>query len=79
MESALMLGAGCLTGAVAGIYGQVALDGYLKHVTGFPVASIAASQRPLEILGLVTATVLVIVAIPVWFASRVSPTLALDE
>jgi putative ABC transport system permease protein len=79
MESTLMLGAGCLTGAVAGIYGQVALDGYLKHVTGFPVASIAASQRPLEILGLVIATVLVIVAVPVWFASRVSPTLALDE
>ena len=36
VESALMLGAGCVTGAVAGIYGQVVIDGYLAHVTGFP-------------------------------------------
>ena len=38
-----MLGAGCVTGAMAGIYGQVVIDGYLKHVTGFPVASIGAA------------------------------------
>jgi len=79
MESVLMLGAGCLTGVVAGIYGEVVLDGYLKHVTGFPVASVSASLRPLEILALVIVTVLVIVAIPVWFASRVSATLALEQ
>ncbi|MFI5005376.1 MAG: FtsX-like permease family protein, partial [Solirubrobacterales bacterium] len=79
VESALILGAGCLTGAVAGIYGQAIIDGYLAHVTGFPVASVGASLRPLEILALVTVVVLAIAAVPGWFASRVSPILALNE
>ena len=79
IESTLMLSAGCLTGAIAGIYGQVVIDGYLKHVTGFPVANIATGQRPLEIFALVLATVLVIAAIPGWMASRVPATFALDE
>ena len=79
IESALILGAGCLTGAVAGIYGQAIIDGYLAHVTGFPVASLGASFRPLEIFALVILVVLAIVAIPGWIASRVSPILALNE
>ncbi len=78
-EAMLMLSAGCVTGAVAGIYGEVIIDGYLKHVTGFPVASLAASRRPFEIVVLVIAVALIIAAIPGWAASRVSPTLALDE
>jgi putative ABC transport system permease protein len=79
VESALMLGAGCITGVLAGIYGQLVIDAYLRHVTGFPVASLAASPRPVEILALVIAAVLAIVALPAWLASRVSPTLALNE
>lgn len=79
IESALMLSAGCLTGAVAGIYGQIVIDGYLKHVTGFPVASVATGQRPIEIFTLVILAVLVIVSLPGWFASRVPATLALSE
>jgi putative ABC transport system permease protein len=78
-EAVLMLGAGCITGAVAGIYGQIIIDGYLKHVTGFPVASLSANLRPLELLALVATIVLAIAAVPGWSASRVSPTLALDE
>ena len=79
LECTLMLGAGCLTGAVAGIYGEVVLDGYLKHVTGFPVASLATSLRPLEIFALVLAAVLVIATIPGWLASSAPPRLALEE
>jgi putative ABC transport system permease protein len=78
-EATLMLCAGCVTGAVAGIYGQAIIDGYLKHVTGFPVASVTASLRPLEILVVVIAIALIVVSVPGWAASRVSPTLALDE
>jgi putative ABC transport system permease protein len=78
-ESALMLGAGCITGALAGVYGQLAIDGYLEHVTGFPVASLGASLRPPEIFALVLAVVLAIVAVPGYMASRVSPTLAFNE
>jgi putative ABC transport system permease protein len=79
IESALILGAGCVTGAVAGIYGQVVIDGYLAHVTGFPVAGLGAGFRPLEIFALVIVVVLAIAAIPGWLASRVSPALALNE
>jgi putative ABC transport system permease protein len=78
-EAALMLGAGCVTGSAAGIYGQVIIDGYLKQVTGFPVARLATGARPFEIVALVVALVLAIVAVPGWSASRTSPTLALDE
>jgi putative ABC transport system permease protein len=78
-ESALMLGAGCLTGALAGLYGQLVIDAYLAHVTGFPVARFGASLRPLEILALVVAVVLSIAAVPGWLASRVSPALAFNE
>jgi len=79
VESALILGAGCVTGALAGIYGQLIIDGYLRHVTGFPVASLAASLRPLQIFALVIVAALALAAVPGWFASRVSPTLALNE
>ena len=79
VESALMLGAGCLTGVLAGVYGQLVIDSYLRHVTGFPVAGIGASPRPLEILALVSVVVLALVAVPAWLASLVSPTLALNE
>jgi len=79
VESALILGAGCVTGALAGIYGQIIIDGYLEHVTGFPLASVGRSLRPLEIFVLVMAVVLALASIPGWLASRVSPTLALHE
>jgi ABC-type lipoprotein release transport system permease subunit len=79
IEATLMLGAGSFAGVVAGIYGQAIIDGYLKHVTGFPVASLGASGRPLEILAIVIVVVLLLAAVPGWSASRVSPTLALDE
>jgi putative ABC transport system permease protein len=79
LEATLMLGAGCLTGAVAGIYGQIVIDGYLRHVTGFPLASIVTGGRPLQIFALVLAIALTVMAIPGWFASRVSPALALEN
>jgi len=79
VESALMLLAGCVTGALIGIYGQIVIDTYLKHITGFPVASLAASWRPLEIFALVFVSVLALVAIPAWRASHVDPILVVDE
>jgi ABC-type antimicrobial peptide transport system permease subunit len=74
-----MLGAGCVTGALAGFYGQYVIDAYLRHGTGFPVAGAGASPRPVEIFALVIAAALAAVAIPAWLASRVSPALALAE
>lgn len=79
IEVMLMLAAGCLTGAIAGVYGELIIDGYLKHVTGFPVASLNADRRPFEIFLFVAASVLIAAVIPGWLASRVPPTLALEE
>ncbi|MBA3807878.1 MAG: hypothetical protein H0X28_05735 [Solirubrobacterales bacterium] len=79
LESAVMLSAGCLTGAAVGVYGQLIIDAYLKHVTGFPVAGVATGKRPIEIFALVVITVLALVSIPGWSASGVPARLALDE
>jgi putative ABC transport system permease protein len=79
LEAALMLGAGCVTGALAGVYGQLVLDGYLGRVTGFPLAHLATGARPFEIFALVLAGALLIVAVPGWLASKVPPGLALED
>lgn len=78
-EAMLMLCAGCLTGAIAGVYGQFVIDSYLKHITGFPVASIATLARPIETFALVIAAVLLLVSLPGWRASQVRPALGLSE
>lgn len=79
VEACLMLGAGCVTGALAGVLGQFVIDRYLREVTGFPVADAGASARPVMIFAIVLAAVLAVVAAPAWGASRVSPALALVE
>jgi putative ABC transport system permease protein len=79
LESMLLLGAGCLTGALVGLYGQAMIDGYLRDVTGFPIVTLTAGLRPLELLALVIVVVLALVAAPGFLAARVSPTLALEE
>lgn len=79
IEAGLMLGAGCITGALTGVYGQLVLDGYLKRVTGFPLSHLATGIRPLEIFVLVLVLALALVAVPAWMASRVSPALALED
>ena len=78
LEGALMLGAGCLTGAIAGVYGQVVIDGYLRQVTGFPLASVLTGARAFEVFALVLVLALALTAIPGWLVSRVPPGLALE-
>lgn len=79
LESALTLSVGAVAGAAWGIYGQVALDGYLTHTTGFPVMRLGASWRPAEIVLFVIVVSLAISAAPTWLASRVPVGLALEE
>ncbi len=78
-EALLMLGAGCVSGAIAGFYGEVVIDVFLRHVTGFPLASPAASLRPLQLLALVLAAAIAASALPGALAARVNPTLALAD
>jgi putative ABC transport system permease protein len=79
LESTLLLSVGAFTGAVWGIYGQVALDGYLTTTTGFPVNRLGATWRPVEVLVLVIVASLVISAVPTWFAARVPVQAVLEE
>ena len=79
LESSVVLGAGCLTGALVGVYGQIVIDGYLRSVTGFPVASTLAGWSTVEIVAVVVVAALAVVAVPGWFAARVPPQLGLQD
>jgi putative ABC transport system permease protein len=79
LETGVVLGAGCLTGALVGAYGQVVIDRYLRTVTGFPVASTLAGWSTVEIVALVVVAALAVVAVPGWFAARVPPQLGLQD
>ncbi len=79
LESGLMLSVGAVAGAAWGIYGQVALDGYLTSTTGFPVRNLGASWRPFVVLLVVFAASLLISALPTWFAACVPVRAALEE
>ncbi|HEY4809686.1 MAG TPA: FtsX-like permease family protein [Solirubrobacteraceae bacterium] len=79
LESAITLSVGAVTGAAWGIYGQVALDGYLTNTTGFPVMRLGASWRPAEIVVFVIAVSLAISVVPTGLAARVPVRVALEE
>lgn len=79
LEAALMLCAGCVTGALAGLYGQAVIDRYLELVTGFPVAGVALDGWPLQIFASVVVLSFVAACTPIVLASRVSPNYALAE
>jgi len=79
VEAGVMLCAGCVTGALAGIFGQAVIDGYLGRVTGFPVAPIATDAWPFQIFALVVVVAFAATCTPIVLASRVSPNHALAE
>jgi putative ABC transport system permease protein len=79
LESVLLLGVGCLTGAVFGLYGQQLLDRALANVINFPVVHSVAALPALLSLAIVTAAAAVIVAIPGYFAAGVAPAVALQD
>lgn len=79
LEAGVVLGAGCLTGALVGMYGQLVIDRYLRLVTGFPVSVTLAGWPTVEIVGVVLVAALAVVAVPGWFAARVPPQLGLQD
>lgn len=79
LESVVLLGAGCLTGAAFGLYGQVLLSRALSAVTGFPVVYAVAVTIAITTLVLVTAVAVLMVALPGLFAARVKPAVGLQE
>jgi putative ABC transport system permease protein len=79
LESALLLGVGCFSGAVVGLFGQQLLDRALNLVINYPVVSSVGVVVALSSLALVTAAAVLMVAIPGWFAARVPAGLALQD
>jgi putative ABC transport system permease protein len=79
MESLILLGVGCLTGTVFGLYGQQLLDRALANVINFPVVYSFGVLIALVSLALVTAAAVAIVAIPGYMAAGVAPAVALQD
>jgi putative ABC transport system permease protein len=79
VESLLLLGVGCLTGAALGLYGQQLLDRALANVINFPVVYSVAAISALVSLAVVTAAGLAIIAVPGYLAAGVPPAVALED
>ncbi|HEV3323153.1 MAG TPA: FtsX-like permease family protein [Solirubrobacteraceae bacterium] len=79
LESLLLLGVGCVSGAVFGLYGQQLLDRALANVVNFPVVYSFGIVVALASLALVTAAAVAIVAIPGYIAAGVPPAVALQD
>jgi len=74
-ESAVLLGSGCLIGAVFGLYGQLVISHALATVTGFPITISVGVLLAIFSFFIVSATALAIVAAPGYLAERVRPTM----
>ena len=79
LESMLLLAAGCLTGAIFGLYAQQLADEALANAMDFPVVHSLAPLTALGSLALVTGSALAILAIPGYLAARVPAALALQD
>lgn len=79
IETALLLGVGCLAGAIFGVYGQLLLSHALASVTGFPVVTSAGATIAAASFAIVTAVAAAIVAIPGYFASKVRPAIIFQD
>ncbi len=79
LESLLLLGVGCVTGAIFGLYGQQLADRVLANAINFPVVYSVTALTALSSLALVTATALAILAIPGYLAASVPAALALQD
>ena len=79
LESFLLVGVGCTTGAIFGLLGQQLLDHALSTVINYPVVSSLGFVGAIVSLALVTAAAVIIVAAPGYFAANVPAALALQD
>jgi putative ABC transport system permease protein len=72
-ESALLVGIGCGTGAIFGVYGQLLLSHALASFTGFPISFDLEGMVALTTFASLSAAAVVLVAIPGYLIVRVRP------
>ncbi len=70
LEGAIVLGVGCATGALTGVYGHALASRWLRLSTGFPAPFALDLGGVLETLALLAAIALAIVALPGLAAAR---------
>jgi putative ABC transport system permease protein len=74
LESALLLGTGCMLGAVFGLFTQAVMTRALVAITDFPIVYVAAGTTAIGILLIVTIVAVAMIALPGWLAVRVRAT-----
>lgn len=72
-ECALILGTGCLIGAVFGIAGQLLLSHALATVTGFPISLHIETAVAVSSFALVAMVAIAVVSLPGYLVVRVAP------
>jgi putative ABC transport system permease protein len=70
LESAIVLGIGCLMGASLGVYGHALADRWLRLTTGFPAPFAAGWPQVFLTFALLGGTALAVVALPGLSAAR---------
>jgi putative ABC transport system permease protein len=78
-ESVLVLGTGGFVGALAGVYGHLLCDRYLRLTTGFPAPFAFEGIHTVQTILLIVVGALVVLAIPGYVASHAPPQLALQD
>jgi putative ABC transport system permease protein len=79
LESAIMLGIGCVVGAVLGVYGHALASRWLKLTTGFPAPFSVGFGQVFLTLALITGIALAVVALPGFAAARVPARVSFQE
>ena len=79
VETVLLLGVGCVSGAAFGLYGQQLLDRALANVINFPVIYSIAALPALLSAAIVAASAVAILAIPGYLAVGVPAAVALQD
>jgi putative ABC transport system permease protein len=70
LESTIVLGIGCVVGAIAGVYGHALASRWLRLETDFPAPFAIEAGRVLFTLGLLAAIALAVIAVPGLAAAR---------
>jgi putative ABC transport system permease protein len=78
-ESLLVFGTGALAGAVAGIYGHLLIDRFLRLTTGFPAPFAVEGIYTIQTILLIVIGALLALTIPGYVASQVPPQMALQD
>jgi putative ABC transport system permease protein len=79
LESAIVLGVGCVIGAAAGIYGHALASRWLRLETGFPAPFEVSVGKVLITLGALAAISLAVIAVPGLAAARAPARVSFQE